>query len=141
MAGQPDFAGTTGSGVEVLGINKVAARVAALPAVLEQQTVMGLYSHLGQQLTQPQAAVAPHYRANTARNPAPRHHDGSVYPPPVSARSTGWPAAAAPSAASRSAGSKTRGRPTGSRQVTGGLWSLLLLGIVVFAVTAPLWIR
>lgn len=146
MAGQPDFAGTTGSGVEVLGINKVVARVAALPAVLEQQTVVGLYSHLGRQLTQPQAASAPHYRANTARYPAPRPHHGSVYPSPVSARSTGWPAAASPSAASRSAasrsaGSKSRARPISSRQVTGGLWSLLLLGIVVFAVTAPLWIR
>jgi hypothetical protein len=139
MAGQPDFAGTTSSGVEVLGVNKVAARVAALPAVLEPQAVVSLYSHLGQQLTQPPAAPAAHYRADTARNPLPRPPRGSVYPSPVPARRAGWPPS--PAAASWPAGSKSRTRSVSGRQLSAALWSLLLFGIVVFAVTAPLWIR
>jgi len=52
LAGQPDFQGVTGSGVEVLGVNLVAERVAALPAVLDPPAVVGLYSQLGQRLTQ-----------------------------------------------------------------------------------------
>lgn len=131
LAGQPDFAEVTDSGVEVLGIDKVVARVAALPAVLDQQTVVGLHSHLGQQLTQSRAAAAPHFRGTVARGPAPRPYQGGGHPSPVPARARDWPVTAPPPTASQSR----------SAQLAGGLWSLLLLGIVVFSLTVPLWSR
>lgn len=135
LVGQPDFAQVTESGVDVLGVNQVVARVAAMPPVLDRQTVVGLYSHLGQQLTLPPATPATGISGYAARNPAPRPHprphQGAAYPAPVPARRPGWPAPAPVS----------RVRNVGSRKVMGGLWCLLLLGIVVFALTAPLWIR
>lgn len=136
LACQPDFAEVTDSGVEVLGIDKVVGRVAALPAVLDQQTVAGLYSHLGKQLTQPQAAAAPHFRGDAARNPAPRPYQGAGYPSPVPARARDWPVTMPPPRASQSR--KVQSRRV---QLAGGIWSLLLLGLVVFALTAPLWSR
>jgi hypothetical protein len=141
LAGQPDFAEVTDSGVEVLGIDKVVGRVAALPAVLDQQTVVGLYSHLGQQLTQPQPAPAPHFRGTAAGNPAPRPYQGTGYPSPVPARARNWPLSAPPPRASQSRKVQSRSVQSRSVQLAGGLWSLLLLGLVVFALTAPLWSR
>ncbi|MFF1383959.1 nuclease-related domain-containing protein [Arthrobacter sp. NPDC058288] len=136
LTGHPDFAEVTESGIEVLGINRVVARIAALPAVLDVQTVVGLYSHLGQQLTQPQAPAAkapavPDFRGNPARNPLARPYQGGVYPAPVPARS----------------GYRSAGRPPqpGDQASTGKLvavlWSLLVLGIVAFSLSAPLWNR
>ncbi|WP_066287943.1 nuclease-related domain-containing protein [Arthrobacter sp. B6] len=52
MAAQPDLFGITSSDVAVAGVDRVVAAVAALPAILDQQTVVGLYAHLGQMLTQ-----------------------------------------------------------------------------------------
>ncbi|TAP45021.1 nuclease-related domain-containing protein [Arthrobacter sp. S39] len=54
MAAQPDLFGITSSDVAVAGVDRVVAAVTALPAVLDQQTVVGLYAHLGQMLTQDQ---------------------------------------------------------------------------------------
>lgn len=54
MAAQPDLFGITSSDVAVAGVDRVVAAVTALPAVLDQQTVVGLYAHLGQMLTQEQ---------------------------------------------------------------------------------------
>ena len=70
LTGQPDLGEVTDSGVEVLGINRVVARIAALPAVLDPQTVVGVYSHLGQQLTQPQSSAALNYRGMPTQGPA-----------------------------------------------------------------------
>lgn len=136
LAGQPDFAQVTDSGVEVLGIDKVVDRVAALPAVLDPQTVVGLYSHLGQQLTQMQAVPAPHFRGTAGHNPVPRPYQRAGYPSPVPARARNRPLSTPPTRASKS-------RKVHSRRVklAGGIWSLLLLGIVVFSLTAPLWSR
>jgi hypothetical protein len=72
LTGQPELAAVTGSGVEVLGINRIVARIAALPAVLDPQTVVGVYSHLGQQLTQPQPPAAHTYRGLPTQGPAHR---------------------------------------------------------------------
>lgn len=54
MAAQPDLFGVTGSDVAVAGVDRVVGAVTALPAVMDQQTVVGLYAHLGQMLTQEQ---------------------------------------------------------------------------------------
>lgn len=134
LTGHPDLAEVTGSGVEVLGINRVVARVAALPAVLDSQTVVGIYSHLGQQLTQPQSPAASDVRGTPGRHPSVRQYQGGTYPSPVPAR-TGYRSVAAPP--------HLGGRSLGSQPHRGwlvaGLWSLLVLGIVAFALSAPLW--
>jgi hypothetical protein len=54
MAAQPELFGVTSSDVAVAGVERVVAAVTALPDVLDQQTVVGLYAHLGQMLTQEQ---------------------------------------------------------------------------------------
>ncbi|MCU1515854.1 MAG: hypothetical protein JWQ75_575 [Pseudarthrobacter sp.] len=54
MAAQPDLFGITSSDVAVAGTERIVKAIAALPAVLDQQTVVGLYAHLGQILTQEQ---------------------------------------------------------------------------------------
>ncbi|MBP1133924.1 hypothetical protein JOE31_000156 [Arthrobacter sp. PvP023] len=131
LTGHPDFAEVTESGVEVLGINRVVARIAALPAVLDPQTVVGLYSHLGQQLTQPQAPAVPDVRGNAARNPVPRPYQRGAYPSPVPAR-IGYRSAASP---------PQLGHQASTGKLAALLWSLLVLGIVAFSLAAPLWSR
>lgn len=54
MSAQPDLFGVTESDVAVAGSHRVVGAIEALPAVLDQQTVVGLYAHLGQQLTHEQ---------------------------------------------------------------------------------------
>lgn len=54
MAAQPDFFGITGSDVAVAGVDRVVDAVLALPEALDQETVVGLYVQLGEQLTQEQ---------------------------------------------------------------------------------------
>lgn len=54
MSAQPDLFGVTESDVAVAGSQRVVGAIEALPAVLDQQTVVGLYAHLGQQLTHEQ---------------------------------------------------------------------------------------
>ncbi|WP_461173532.1 NERD domain-containing protein [Arthrobacter sp. Z1-9] len=56
MAAQPDLFGVTSSDVAVAGAQRVVAAIESLPQVLDQQTVVGLYAHLGQQLTHEQEA-------------------------------------------------------------------------------------
>lgn len=149
LTGQPDFAEVTDAGVEVLGINRVVARIAALPAVIDPQTVVGLYSHLGQQLTQPQSPPGRDYHGAARQSahhpprqrpqvPGPRPTTGAVYPPPLPSRYHG------------SAGRGTAGlAPTHMRRPAHGSWrqlaaflcSLLVLGIVAFSLAAPLWSR
>ncbi|MDQ0771104.1 hypothetical protein QF031_003853 [Pseudarthrobacter defluvii] len=54
MATQPDLFGITDSDVAVAGSQRVVGAIEALPAVLDQQSVVGLYEQLGQQLTHEQ---------------------------------------------------------------------------------------
>lgn len=69
LTAQPELRGTTGSGIEVRGIDCIAAAVADLPDVLDAPSVLQLYAQLGQLLTRPQAP-----EAGTVRNPAYRSH-------------------------------------------------------------------
>lgn len=68
LAGQPDLFGITNSDVAVAGAERVVAAVLALPPVLDQQTVVGLYAHLGQQLTQEPAAEGPAVNSLTVKS-------------------------------------------------------------------------
>lgn len=54
MAAQPDLLGVTNSDVAVAGTGRVVGAIEALPPVLDQQAVAGLYKHLGQELTHEQ---------------------------------------------------------------------------------------
>ncbi|MDR6504727.1 NERD domain-containing protein [Arthrobacter oryzae] len=174
LTGQPDLAAVTGSGVEVLGINCVVARIAALPPVLDPQTVVGVYSHLGQQLTQPQPPAAHTYRGlptqSPARRPGPkpvhrpypaqspnpeqRPNPEARYPSPLPSRyhgpvaggTTGWPSPPNTRQPSQyPSGQFGRNQYRGSRyrksRIAGGLWGLLILGIVALSLSAPLWVR
>jgi hypothetical protein len=54
LTAQPELQGTTGSGIEVRGIDCVTAAVTDLPDVLDAPSVLKLYAQLGQLLTCPQ---------------------------------------------------------------------------------------
>lgn len=54
MAAQPDLFGITSSDVAVAGSQRLVGAIEALPPVLDQQAVVGVYEHLGQQLTHEQ---------------------------------------------------------------------------------------
>ncbi|NUS35205.1 MAG: NERD domain-containing protein [Pseudarthrobacter sp.] len=54
MAAQPDLFGVTSSDVAVAGSQRVVGAIEALPPVLDQRAVVGLYEQLGQQLTHEQ---------------------------------------------------------------------------------------
>ncbi|UUL76666.1 NERD domain-containing protein [Pseudarthrobacter sp. Fe7] len=54
MAAQPDLFGVTDSDVAVAGSQRLVGAIEALPAVLDQQAVVGLYEQLGRQLTHEQ---------------------------------------------------------------------------------------
>jgi hypothetical protein len=69
---QPELQGTTGSGIEVRGIDCIAEAVAGLPDVLDAPSALLLYAQLGQLLTRPQVP-----EAGTVRNPASRPATGS----------------------------------------------------------------
>lgn len=101
LAGQPDLFGITNSDVAVAGADRVVDAVLALPSVLDQQTVVGLYAHLGQELTQP--AV----------------ESQAVKPITVNSL-TVEPATGRPSAAGPARSGQTAGRP-GPRQITHGV--------------------
>lgn len=157
LTGQPDLGEVTESGVEVLGINRVVARIAALPAVLDPETVVGVYSHLGQQLTQPQQSAALNYRGmpiqGPARwpglNPGQGAHQGTRYPSPLPSRYHG-PVAGNPAGRLSPADaprppqylkSQYGERRFRKSRAVGVLWGLLILGIVALALSAPLWVR
>ncbi|MGX5715775.1 nuclease-related domain-containing protein [Arthrobacter sp. MAHUQ-56] len=54
MAAQPDLFGITSSDVAVAGSQRLVGAIEALPPVLDQQAVVGIYEHLGQTLTHEQ---------------------------------------------------------------------------------------
>lgn len=56
MAAQPDLFGVTDSDVAVAGCQRLVGAIEALPPVLDQQAVVGLYEQLGRQLTHEQEA-------------------------------------------------------------------------------------
>ena len=66
LTAQPELRGTTGSGIEVRGIDCIPEAVTGLPDVLDAPSVLRLYAQLGQLLTRPQVPEAP------VRNPAYR---------------------------------------------------------------------
>ncbi|MBD1542878.1 NERD domain-containing protein [Arthrobacter sp. IA7] len=67
LTAQPELRGTTGSGIDVRGIDGLAAAVTGLPDVLDAPSVLRLYAQLGQLLTRPQVP-----EAGPVRNPAYR---------------------------------------------------------------------
>jgi hypothetical protein len=73
MAAQPDLFGITNSDVAVAGARRVVGAIEALPPVLDQQAVVGLYEHLGQELTheqEPGITAFRNVRAGTVVRPA-----------------------------------------------------------------------
>jgi hypothetical protein len=155
MAAQPDLFGVTNSDVAVVGAQRVVGAIEALPPVLDQQAVVGLYAHLGQQLTheqEPGITAFRNVRPGTVVKPAgPRPSSAaagsgtggnpdSATPPPVPARSVSSPrhAAARPGssrAGSSRAGSSRAAAPKGrKRGATGGGRLALLAAFVIFAV-------
>ena len=104
MAAQPDLFGITSSDVAVAGVDRVVAAVTALPAVLDQQTVVGLYAHLGQMLTQEQEDSA-----LLGMRPAVETQSGTVASPPS--------AAGSPQAGSGQAAKGLKGRPQAPNSV------------------------
>lgn len=73
MAAQPDLFGVTNSDVAVAGAQRVVGAIEALPPVLDQQAVVGLYAHLGQELTheqEPGITAFRNVRAGTVVRPA-----------------------------------------------------------------------
>ncbi len=144
MAAQPELFGITNSDVAVAGVDRVVGAISALPPVLDQQTVVGLYAHLGQALTQEQddsallgrraatprpAPVPPAHRPQASRpavhRPAPPRQPGRARVPDAAAMRTG---ARKTKAQAQAAGSATK---------------LVLLGaFAVFAVyVLPYWGR
>ncbi|RAM39034.1 NERD domain-containing protein [Arthrobacter globiformis] len=67
LTAQPELWGTTGTGIEVRGIDRIAGAVTGMPDVLDAPSVLKLYAQLGQLLTRPQVP-----EAGTVRNPAYR---------------------------------------------------------------------
>ncbi|PNH82283.1 NERD domain-containing protein [Arthrobacter sp. AFG20] len=72
LTAQPELRGTTGSGIEVRGIDCIPEAVTGLPDVLDAPSALLLYAQLGQLLTRPQVP-----EAGTVRNPAYRPATGS----------------------------------------------------------------
>ena len=105
MSAQPDLFGVTASDVAVAGSQRVVEAIAALPAVLDQQTVVGLYEQLGQLLTHEQEpgitalrSVRPGtvVRPSGALPPAGPAVAPDVEPPHVERPHTGAPRVEAP---------------------------------------------
>ena len=161
MAAQPDLFGVTNSDVAVVGAQRVVGAIEALPAVLDQQSVVGLYAQLGQQLTHEQEPGITAFRSvrpGTVVKPAdPRRaspgadgHPDPAEPRPVPARSvssrqapsrTGSPRTGAPGAGvTRPAGNLSKAAAGGrnakdrQRRATGGGRLALLAAFVIFAV-------
>lgn len=149
LAGQPDLFGITNSDVAVAGADRVVGAVLALPPVLDQQTVVGLYAHLGQQLTQEPAAEGPALARPTVVKPAAGRTP--VAGPRRSAQTGGRPgprqlAHGSGRGARSGAGSGGAGRSRKSRaqqHAAGGMTRLMFLAaFVVFAVyVLPYWGR
>ena len=165
MAAQPDLFGVTNSDVAVAGAERVVGAIESLPAVLDQQAVVGLYEHLGQQLTHEQEPGITAFRSvrpGTVVRPAGGLPPGGLPPGATrmegprreDASSTGGNRARSGSIARHPAG---RGLPGGSQPGTvrpsrntrahphGGTSAgrlALLAAFVIFAVyVLPYWTR
>ncbi|WP_426989284.1 nuclease-related domain-containing protein [Pseudarthrobacter sp. Y6] len=153
LAGQPDLFGITTSDVAVAGADRVVAAVLALPPVLDQQTVVGLFAHLGQQLTQELAVEGPAVNSLTVNSltAKPAAARTPVAGPPRSGQTGGRPgprqlAHGTGRGARSGAGSGGSGRATKSkaqRRAASGMTQLMFLAaFVVFAVyVLPYWGR
>jgi hypothetical protein len=163
MAAQPDLFGVTSSDVAVAGLDRVVAAVTALPTVLDQQTVVGLYAHLGQMLTQEQqesALLGMRAAAITRKasaKPAPaegsrqigraqtdRGHTGGVHAGSVHAGRTRGRQPMVVRHPGRGAVARTGGRKAKAQDhAAGSMARLVLLGaFVIFAVyVLPYWGR
>lgn len=146
MATQPDLFGVTASDVAVAGTRRVVGAIEALPKVLDQRTVAGLYAHLGQELMHEQEAGIMAFR---------HIRPGTVVPPGAPPASAGTPAvrsgssvrpvardnsSAAGTGESHRAAAHRQG-PKARRYGTGGAGRLALLAaFVIFAVyVLPYW--
>ena len=147
MAAQPDLFGVTNSDVAVVGAQRVVGAIEALPPVLDQQTVVGLYAHLGQQLTHEQEPGITAFRSvrpGTVVRPAdPRPAPsvtggpGTAEPRPVPARTVSRRAGSGSSAVRGyppTAGAGARKAKGRQRGTTGGGRLALLAAFVIFAV-------
>lgn len=89
MAAQPDLFGVTNSDVAVAGTGRVVGAIEALPPVLDQQAVAGLYEHLGQELTheqEPGITALRSVRPGTVVPPAGTEASGAPDPADVDRR-------------------------------------------------------
>lgn len=112
LTGQPDFFGITNSDVAVAGADRVVAAVLALPPVLDQRTVVGLYAHFGEQLTQESAAESPAVNSLTVK---PLTVKSPTVKPPTVKSPTVEPAGGGPPVAGPPRSGQTGGR-SGPRQ-------------------------
>ncbi|QHK21197.1 NERD domain-containing protein [Pseudarthrobacter psychrotolerans] len=121
LAGQPDLFGITNSDVAVAGVDHVVAAVLALPPVLDQQTVVGLYAHLGEQLAQDPAAEGPAQDSLTAKplTAKPPSAKSSTTRLPTAKPVAGRTPAAGPAVAGPARSGQAGGRQ-GPRQLTHG---------------------
>lgn len=139
MAAQPDLFGVTSSDVAVAGVDRVVAAVTALPAVLDQQAVVGLYANLGQMLTEEQEESALlGMRAAALTRPTAAAETAEKRPP----------AGRRPMVVAGQAGRGTTMRAGGRKakahdHAAGSMARLVLLGaLVIFAVyVLPYWGR
>jgi hypothetical protein len=169
MAAQPDLFGVTNSDVAVAGAQRVVGAIESLPAVLDQKAVVGLYEHLGQQLTheqEPGITAFRNVRPGTVVRPAGGLPPGGAR---TESRRTEGPRTEAPRAEGTNAGGNRtrsgsiarhpagRGLPGGSQPGTarpgrsikaqphGGTSAgrlALLAAFVIFAVyVLPYWTR
>ncbi|RAX46155.1 NERD domain-containing protein [Arthrobacter sp. AQ5-06] len=153
LAGQPELFGITNSDVAVAGADRVVAAVLALPAVLDQQTVVGLYAHLGEQLTQELAVEGPAVNSLTVNSLAAKPAAGRppVAGPPLAGQKGGRPgprqlAYGTGRGARSGTGSGGSGRARKSKaqlRAASGMTPLMFLAaFVVFAVyVLPYWGR
>jgi hypothetical protein len=121
MSAQPDLFGVTNSDVAVVGAQRVVGAIEALPPVLDQQAVVGLYAQLGQQLTHEQEPGITAFRSvrpGTVVKP--------VEPRPASRGATGDPEAGTPrpvparSVVSRGGSGSSAARGNLSKAAAGG---------------------
>ncbi|KRE71109.1 nuclease-related domain-containing protein [Arthrobacter sp. Soil762] len=144
LAGQPGLFGITNSDVAVVGADRVVGAVLALPPVLDQQTVVGLYAQLGEQLTQESAAESPAVNSLTVK---PLTVKSTPLEPPAAGQAGGRSRPRQPAYGTRrGAGSGGSGRARKSKaqhHAASGMTRLMLLAaFVVFAVyVLPYWGR
>ena len=149
LAGQPDVFAITNADVAVAGVDRIVDAVLALPAVLDHQSVLGLYSHLARQLTQDPAPDSPALKSLTAHRvvvtPSAVRPDASQHPPARhGTRPAVRPNDRQPTRQSAHGGhgvyraASGTGRKTKAQQHAAGAMArlLCLAGVVVFAVYA-----